>query len=143
MWDAETGQTVAGPFNGHTGCVECVAFSPDGKRAVSGSWDKTIRIWDVETAQTMAGLFNRQENQIPRAERPRHPSCSLFTDQSVLDKHGWMKGPDGQLLFWVPSLHRLSLHRPSNVAVCGPNETRLDVSRAVFGHDRARCYTPS
>ncbi|OCH85340.1 hypothetical protein OBBRIDRAFT_740049, partial [Obba rivulosa] len=54
----------------------------------------------------------------------------------------WMRGPDNQLLFWVPSLHRLSLHRPSNVAVIGHNETRLDFSKAVIGRNWARCYTP-
>jgi len=26
-----------------------VAYSPDGKRMVSGSNDTTVRIWDVET----------------------------------------------------------------------------------------------
>ena len=26
-----------------------IAFSPDGKRIVSGSWNRVLKIWDAET----------------------------------------------------------------------------------------------
>ncbi|MES1242737.1 MAG: DUF4365 domain-containing protein [Acidobacteriota bacterium] len=41
---------------GHTRSVRSVAFSPDGKRALSGSSDKTIRIWDVEDGRCLRVL---------------------------------------------------------------------------------------
>ena len=31
----------------HSGYVTSVAFSPDGKTIVSGSWDQTIKVWDA------------------------------------------------------------------------------------------------
>ncbi len=31
------------------GAMASARFSPDGKQAVTGSWDKTARIWDIET----------------------------------------------------------------------------------------------
>jgi WD40 repeat protein len=32
--------------NAHIEAVVSVAFSPDGTKIVSGSWNKTIQVWD-------------------------------------------------------------------------------------------------
>ncbi len=41
---------------GHTDHVWSLAFSPDGKRLMSGSGDETARIWDVEKGEEIAQL---------------------------------------------------------------------------------------
>ena len=38
-------------LKGHSDVVTSVAFSPDGKKIVSGSEDMTIRVWDAETGK--------------------------------------------------------------------------------------------
>ena len=43
-------------FTGHTGNVTSVAFSKDGKRAISGSGDRTTRLWDVTTGKELLVL---------------------------------------------------------------------------------------
>ncbi len=35
------------PLKGYARAVYSAAFSPDGKRIVTASWDKTARVWDV------------------------------------------------------------------------------------------------
>ncbi|KAG8765438.1 hypothetical protein FRC12_007490 [Ceratobasidium sp. 428] len=64
IWDAHTGQIVAGPLTGHTRYVYSVAFSPDGARVASGSSDKTLRIWDTKTGQLVAGPLEGHTNFI-------------------------------------------------------------------------------
>ena len=32
--------------NAHSNTITSVAFSPDGTKIVSGSYDKTIKVWD-------------------------------------------------------------------------------------------------
>jgi WD40 repeat protein len=57
VWNARTGETVVGPFDGHTDWINSVVFSPDGQRIVSGSGDRTIRVWNAVTGETAAGPF--------------------------------------------------------------------------------------
>jgi WD40 repeat protein len=50
LWDLNTGREIR-TFAGHTGDVSSVAFSPNGKYALSGSWDQTIKLWEVATGR--------------------------------------------------------------------------------------------
>lgn len=48
VWDARTGAELL-TLKGHVGKVHLAAFSPDGLRIVTGSWDKTAKMWDAKT----------------------------------------------------------------------------------------------
>lgn len=38
-------------YQGHTESIRAVAWSPDGKYLVSGSWDKTVQVWEAATGR--------------------------------------------------------------------------------------------
>jgi tricorn protease-like protein len=50
LWDVAAREVLA-TLQGHSYCVWSVAFAPDGRTLLSGSWDRTVRVWDVATGQ--------------------------------------------------------------------------------------------
>jgi WD40 repeat protein len=169
VWNATTGEIVAGPFTGHTDSVRSVAFSPDGQHIVSGSHDGTIRLWNVTMGVTGKSSFIRPVNSVTLwsesvASLPDgqcifsselgHRQISMlnstagntettphvdFSDQSVVNKEGWICGSSGELLMWIPETNRAHLHRPGNVWVIGRYETHLDLSVFVHGRNWSTC----
>ena len=56
IWDARTGELLE-RLRGHSGFAHCVAFTPDGRGLVSGSFDNTLKYWDISR------LANRPDGQ--------------------------------------------------------------------------------
>jgi len=54
--DAEQQVRPVAVLRGHTEFVRGVAITADGRRAVSGSYDKTLRVWDLEAGKCIATL---------------------------------------------------------------------------------------
>ncbi len=48
-------------FQGHTDAVRAVAYTPDGRRCVSGGADRTLRVWDVRTGVLLMTLQGHRD----------------------------------------------------------------------------------
>jgi WD40 repeat protein len=55
IWNANTGKLVTN-LKGHTEKVTCLAWTADGGRLISGSFDYSIRTWDTSTWRQIAVL---------------------------------------------------------------------------------------
>jgi hypothetical protein len=55
LWDVATGRELR-KLTGHENTVASVAFSPDGRFALSGGYDKAMRLWEVATGRELRTL---------------------------------------------------------------------------------------
>ena len=79
VWDTQTGRETL-TLTGHTGRVQSVAFSPDGRRLVSAAADRTVKVWDAQTGQelrTFKGLAGPVDaREYLRGNRPKDGEAS-------------------------------------------------------------------
>ena len=55
IWDIESHECLS-TLSEHTTHAVSVAWSPDGYKIASGSYDNTIKIWDIETSLCLSTL---------------------------------------------------------------------------------------
>ena len=73
MWDLETGYEVR-TLQGHSLNVLAVVLTRDGRRAVSGSEDNTLKVWDVENGRAtgMSQFHDHEYIQVAKAGGKDH-----------------------------------------------------------------------
>ena len=57
-------------MRGHADAVQSAAFSPDGSRIVTASWDATARVWDAATGEEIFVLYGHNHNVLSASFSP-------------------------------------------------------------------------
>lgn len=86
LWSVQTG-ALLDQLSGHEGPISTLAFTPDGRMLVSGSWDRTIRTWNVFDRSQSSESLQLQSDLLCVAVRPDSAQIAAST-------------LDGQLTFW-------------------------------------------
>jgi WD40 repeat protein len=114
VWDLDSYRELAA-LSSHSNSVESIAITPDGKRAVSASRDKTIKVWDLDSYRELA-VFSGHSNSVesiaitPDGKRAVSASrdktlriwdLDSYRELAVLSGHSeWVNGvaitPDGK-----------------------------------------------
>ncbi|KAK5089805.1 U3 snoRNP protein [Exophiala xenobiotica] len=86
LWSVQTG-ALLDQLSGHEGPISTLAFTPDGRMLVSGSWDRTIRTWNVFDRSQSSESLQLTSDLLCVAVRPDSAQIAAST-------------LDGQLTFW-------------------------------------------
>src|SRR5204863_213159 len=78
LWNLQTTEAVV--LGSHRDAVISLAFSPDGKRLASSSWDHTVKLWDVATPGESATL---------RGHATRGKCVAFAPDGRTGENQGW------------------------------------------------------
>ncbi|CAJ0964755.1 unnamed protein product [Ranitomeya imitator] len=84
----ETGQKCK-TFVGHQDAIQCCAFSTDGSRFATGSWDYTVRVWSLHNDASDRTLKGHTGNI----------NCVCFSVSGMLASGSW----DKTIRVWNPS----------------------------------------
>jgi len=144
LWDVRNGEALGTPLRGHTGGVASIAISPDGMWMVSGSYDRSIRVWDLEFLHNHPRPSTRV---ICFSTNPTYALCSpsSFLSDSCApvslapNEDGWVVGPEGRLLLWIPSSLYPAMHFPGTKLVISNDDSELDLSHFAHGTSWEMC----
>ena len=107
-------------YEGHTLSITSVSITPDGKRAVSASRDKTLRVWDLASGKSLKTLNGHKDDvECVRITPDGKRAVSASKDETLkvwdLESRWCLKTLEGH----TAGVHSLSITPDGKLAVSG------------------------
>jgi tetratricopeptide (TPR) repeat protein len=97
LWDWPTGREVL-TLRGHTGRVNGLSFSPDGRHLATGSADRTIKVWDAATGKEFANLRGHTDSVSAVDYSPDGTRLVSSSADGTVKIWDWVMGEEGLTL---------------------------------------------
>jgi WD40 repeat protein/predicted Ser/Thr protein kinase len=134
LWEAETGREIL-RFKGHIDLIMCVAFSPDGRKILTGSRDKTAKLWDATSGACLTTLEGHTD-QLGSVEFSGDGRCIVTTAAADQTARIW-DATSGHLLLTIKghgstlACAKFSPIDPRIVVTCGDKTVRVWNTEAI------------
>ncbi|EMD34647.1 hypothetical protein CERSUDRAFT_75593 [Gelatoporia subvermispora B] len=121
----------------------CISNQHGPSKQISGKVSPAILLAFPPASGSAAGSTHH-DRSTNASSLCRYGSGQDFRDTLAFDGWtGWIKGPCGELVLWVPPEYRKHLHELRSVFVIGIRGVSIDLRRYVHGAEWTNCYTES